>query len=323
MHRVLVTGGSGFIGSHLLDRLIEDGHSIVNVDLNRPKIAKHLGYWSECDIKDLEKLRHIFKTFSPTKVVHLAAKANLNGQSINDFPDNTIGTANIIDCVNATESVELFINTSTQYVVRPGIIPQTDKELEPYTAYGESKAEAERIVRNQCRPCWVIVRPTNVWGPRHPFFPGELWRYLRLRYYMHPGWRSITKHYCYVKNAVEQLMIILLSEDLSQTFCKVYYLSDGPIDSIKWMDGFSIALSGKKARRIPYPAWFALAKIGDLLNFFAMKFPMNSDRLFRLTVNECLPSAMLLRLPNTKIVSLQDGIMQSVEWYRSDRTKTF
>src|SRR5690606_40216757 len=50
-----------------------------------------------------------------------------------------------------------------------------------------------------------IIRPTNIWGPRHPFFPHELWRYLERGYYVHPGLRPTPKYYGYVTNAVAQI----------------------------------------------------------------------------------------------------------------------
>lgn len=172
--RILVTGGSGFIGTHLLQKLIGARiTAVLNVDLNRPKLNSYNDYWINCDILCIKELEKVFDEFKPTHVFHLAAKASLNGRSITDFPENTIGTRNVVQCVNTNEGIERFIHFSTQYVVRPGIWPETDEFLLPYTPYGASKAEAEKIVRNKCNKCWTILRPTNVWGPFHPFFPYE------------------------------------------------------------------------------------------------------------------------------------------------------
>ena len=65
----------------------------------------------------VDSLDEIFNQFKPTHVFHLAAKANLKGRRIEDFPENTIGTDNVIKCVNACRSIERFIYFSTQYVV--------------------------------------------------------------------------------------------------------------------------------------------------------------------------------------------------------------
>lgn len=315
MERILVTGGSGFIGTHLVARLLRDGHDVLNLDIKSPQISTHAPHWRECDIKDGIKSRHLFSEFQPTRVIHLAAKANLNGTSVEDFPDNTVGTANIISCVNHTDSVESFLNTSTQYVVRPGFLPESEAQFLPYTAYGESKAEGERLVRRDCRKPWIIIRPTNIWGPLHPFFPYELWRYLQQRYYIHPGHKPIKKYYGYVVNAVNRLMKVTLRNGDARLYGRVYYLTDPAIDSADWMNGFSVALSGKPVRRVAPSLWRLLAKVGDLSNALGVHFPMSSERWFRLTVSESLPDGWMIPLPEAEAVSLDDGIRQSAEWY--------
>lgn len=314
--RFLVTGGSGFIGSHLVDEIEKRGFDLINLDINPPSIPGQTRYWRQCDIKDITAIAAAFQEFMPTRVIHLAAKANLIGKTVEDFPDNTLGTANVVECVNETDSVKRFVNTSTQYVVTPGVLPIDETYLEPYTAYGESKAAAESIVREKCVKSWVIIRPTNIWGPRHAFFPRELWRYLERRYYVHPGFRPILKHYGYVGNAVEQILRIALSEPSDEITRKVWYITDGAIDNAEWMNGFSVGLSGKRVRRVPLPVWRAMAMAGDMLRDIGLQFPVNSDRLFRLTVTERLPEDMIFKLPKEVAISLQDGIEQSISWYR-------
>lgn len=322
MVRVLVTGGSGFVGSHLLSKLLLDGHDTLSIDVRPPQIPGHIPFWRRCDIKNEAETRRVFATFLPTHVIHLAAKANLNGTSVADFPDNTTGTANIISCVNHTASVQVFLNTSTQYVVKPGILPDNEAQLLPYTAYGESKAEAERLVRGNCRKPWVIIRPTNIWGPLHPFFPYELWRYLQRRYYLHPGYKPIRKYYGYVTNAVNKLLKIVLCEESAHVHGGVYYLTDQAIDSVDWMNGFSLALTGKPVHRIPLSLWCLLAKVGDLFSVFGIRFPMSSERLFRLTVNENIPQEWMIPLPEHEVISLKEGIQRSVEWYLAQGSKS-
>jgi GlcNAc-P-P-Und epimerase len=315
--RLLVTGGSGFIGSHLIDEIARRNYDLINLDVSPPSIPSQRRYWRSCDIKDKDALAAVFKSFPATRVIHLAAKANLNGQTVADFPDNTIGTANLVECVNEFDTVRLFVNTSTQYVVRPGILPKDDNQLDPYTAYGESKALAERAVRQDCKRCWAIIRPTNIWGPRHAFFPNELWRYLQLGYYVHPGFRPIYKHYGYVGNAVNQILQIALSEPPAHVGGRVWYITDGAIDNAEWMNGFAIGLSGKPMRRIPLQVWRLMARVGDVLRAGGLRFPVNSERLFRLTVTESLPEDMIVKLPAETAITLQDGISRSISWYRS------
>lgn len=314
--RILVTGGSGFIGSHLVELAARRGHAVLNFDARRPAIPDQQRLWRYGDIKDAGALASAFDDFQPTRVIHLAAKANLNGKTVEDFPDNTQGTENVIRCVNDTASVAFFVNTSTQYVVTPGVYPADPCYLEPYTAYGESKAVAERAVRERCEKPWSIIRPTNIWGPRHPFFPLEMWRYLERRYYVHPGCQPIRKYYGYVENAVRQILDIAFSERPIETNGKVWYITDPAIDGAEWMNAFSVALSGNPVRRIPLALWRVMAASGDVMRSFGLHFPVSGDRLFRLTVNENLPDELIPRLDPDETISLSDGVARSVKWYR-------
>jgi nucleoside-diphosphate-sugar epimerase len=315
--KVLITGGSGFIGTHLVDRLMQTECELVNIDINPPKVDRHISYWHFCDIKNSEDLKNIFIDFNPTHVIHLAAKANLCGKIVGDFPDNILGTANMVDCVNRSATVVKFIHASTQYVVRPGIWPENENFFAPYTAYGESKAEGERIVRQSCNKCWCILRPTNIWGPMHPFFPKELWQYLQKRYYVHPGSQPINKYYGYIDNAIDQIVAISFVALPDQVCEKVFYVTDPPIDNANWMNGFSMLLSGKSIHHAPIPVWRLFALAGDFLNAIGVKFPISSPRLFRLTVNEAVPYEKTIALVGQPSVTLDEGIFRSVEWYKS------
>ncbi len=313
-HRFLVIGGSGFIGTHLTEELTKLNAPVLNIDISPPKLNLHRKLWTDCSIMSVDRLYALFDQFKPTHVFHLAARANLNGQNIADFPENTIGTDNVIKCVNNCSSVSRFIHFSTQYVVRPGVFPETENILLPYTPYGASKAEAETIVRNKCYKCWIILRPTNVWGPFHPFFPYELWNYLRSRLYFHPGFQPIIKHYSFVTNAVDQVKAIALA-NLESVCGRVFYITDPPIDNAEWMNAFSVALTGRPVKHIPTRLWQALAKMGDVLTILGLKFPMSSERFFRLTVNEQVPYESTIKLAGPSRVGIDEGVRISVRWY--------
>lgn len=315
--RILVTGGSGFIGSHLIDAIDTSRHSVLNLDLRHPSGAKQSVPWECCDIKDKTAVHAAFRKFKPTRVIHLAAKANLMGHTATDFRDNTLGTRNIVECVNYTDDVRLLVNTSSQYVVTPGLTPPNDGFMQPYTAYGESKAVAERSVRELCAKSWVTVRPTNIWGARHPFFPNELWPYLERRFYVHPGFRPIRKYYGYVSNVVAQILSFALTTRPVDVAGRTWYVTDPPIDSAEWMNAFSISLTGKPVRRIPRPVWRAMALTGDLCRSIGIRSPVSSDRLFRLTVDEDLPEEMMAPSVPGSHISLRDGVTTTVEWYHS------
>ena len=314
----MVTGGSGFIGTHFIERLCGGDVEILNVDGKAPNIDAHRAFWQCCDIKHHEDLLEIFSRFAPTHVLHLAAKANLNGRTIADFPDNTAGTQSVVDCVRATPSVKRYMHTSTQYVVRPGVFPESDEYLLPYTPYGESKAESESILRGAELDCeWVVVRPTNIWGPWHTAFPFELWRYLGKRYYVHPGFRPIRKYYGYVGNVVSQMHQLLFDVPAESVDRRVFYVTDAPMDNADWMNAFSVAFSGSKIRRIPRSLWQTMAIVGDAVKAVGGRFPVDSDRYFRLTVEEALPYERTFALTGTPEISFDEGVGVCIDWVRN------
>lgn len=313
--RILITGGSGFIGTHFINLLLSKNIEILNIDIQKPKITSHNTFWKQHDIKEFYQLIDIFSEFVPTHVLHLAAKANLNGASISDFPDNTIGSQNVVNCVKKLASIKRFILTSTQYVVRPGVYPESDEYYQPYTAYGESKAESERVLRKANLNCaWTIIRPTNIWGPWHTAFPNELWRFLSKRYYFHPGFEPIRKYYGYVGNAVEQIYRLLCEASDHEVDRGVFYVTDPPIDNAEWMNAFSIALSGRPMRRIPRKLWGILGATGSVIKSMGGSFPIDSDRYFRLVINESIPYEKMIEIAGEPNNSLGNGVMETVNW---------
>ena len=167
--RTLVTGGSGFIGTNLVDLLATRTREILNVDVESPPRGEHIPFWSECDVLDIEGLHKQFQGFRPEIVVHLAAKTDTKSKNLRDYRVNTDGTANVLEAVRRISTVSRLIVASTQFTSRPGHIPEHDEDFRPHTAYGESKAIAEKLLREANLQCtWTIIRPTNVWGPWHP-----------------------------------------------------------------------------------------------------------------------------------------------------------
>lgn len=316
--RILVTGGSGFIGTHFISRHSSEYCKILNIDINSPTDEDQKKYWRYVDITDYQALNKEFRKFQPTHVINFAAKATLDGKTLADFSDNFVGMKNVIKCLKETKSVKRFIHVSTQYVVTPGVFPDDDEMMLPYTLYGESKALAEQCLRESRLECeWLIARPTNIWGPRHPTFPHTLWRYIQKGWYIHPGYQPVKRYYGYVRNAVEQLGCLLLRLQECDCNRKVFYVSDPPIDSYRWMNAFSIALRGRPVRRVPRKVWGGLAFAGDLLNGLGIRFPIHRQRYFRLTTEECVPLERTLQLCGMPKISLEEGVRETVVWMRN------
>ena len=134
--KLLVTGGSGFIGTHLIDTLLERHIDFANLDIKTPPKPLHRSHWQKCDILDFDLTMSMFEKFQPTHVVHLAARTDTNSGKLDDYKVNTEGTANILQCIKAAPSVERVIITSSQFVYGHPGIPQHDEDLSPSAHMG-------------------------------------------------------------------------------------------------------------------------------------------------------------------------------------------
>ena len=85
---------------------------MLNIDINKPKLEDHLKFWNRVDILDKNKLWETIKAFNPSYILHLAAKANLHGKTIEDFPENVQGTKNMITLSEKNKTVKRFVHIS-------------------------------------------------------------------------------------------------------------------------------------------------------------------------------------------------------------------
>src|SRR5262245_42547368 len=117
MSRILVTGGSGFIGTNFVAAARVLGHTVINVGTAVPLYQPHSELWSVTDIMHRSALVEVFDEFQPDVVVHLAAVTDCNPKhDVSFYSANVVGTVNLLEAVRRTPSVERLIVTSTQFV---------------------------------------------------------------------------------------------------------------------------------------------------------------------------------------------------------------
>ena len=176
--KALVTGGSGFIGSHLVDQLISEGHSVVNVDdcsANNDEFylndhAKNYKF----SVLDTERLLKVSKGCDV--VFHLAAESRLQLATQNPkraVDVNIGGTLSVLQCCKQHNMGIVFSSTSSVYGLTdnlPILETHSEKCMNPYAS---SKYAAELLVRNYYELHGVkstILRYFNVFGERAPSF---------------------------------------------------------------------------------------------------------------------------------------------------------
>jgi len=315
--KILVTGGSGFIGTNLTSRLHTSGIEFVNLDVVKPKVNELEPFWVPCNLLDPKAVEAEFQLAQPTVVVHLAAETDTDpSKALEDYVVNTEGTANVLNSIRSCGSVERFVLTSTQFVNQSKIGPKHDEDFAPHTIYGESKIINEQQLRSAKLNCsWTIIRPTNIWGPWHLRYPFEFWKVLAEGKYFHPGHKRVRRSYGYVGNVVDQIMkIVELPEAVVNG--KVFYVGDQPIDLYDWVNGFSLKQRGKSVIVVPRSFVFGLALIGDILRLVQLKFPITTSRFRSMTTDNPVDLTKTIEALGEPKYTLQQGIDETISWMR-------
>jgi nucleoside-diphosphate-sugar epimerase len=318
--RLFVTGGSGFIGTHMVDRVLElyPDAKVLNVDCQKPKLPKHLPYWHKGDILDPTTFIDAVKEFRPTHAIHMGARTDGEATTLEGYRVNMDGSANVMEAIKAAGTVERSVFFSSQFVVRPGPLPKSDREYRPVNLYGVSKSRMEEMVRQttDLPGIWTIVRPTNVWGSWHPRYTSEFWLVVKKGRYLHPGGRAVVRAYAYVGNVVEYTIRILASPtDLVAG--RTFYVGDPPADIKLWVSAFSMALTGHQPRVVPRPVLRAISLVGDIVKAVGRPFPLFTSRYKSMTQSYVVDMTPTIAALGAAKYSLEDGVKQTSDWLRS------
>ena len=175
-HIAVVTGGAGFIGSHVADRLVADGHTIIVVDdlsSGRRENVPEAATFIEASITDTAAMQAIADEYLPTLWFHLAAQADVRvsvARPVHDAGINVIGTLNVLRAAESTRAPVVFSSTGGA-IYGPGSVRPTDESCaaEPLSPYGAAKLAAEAYMAQHARLTGIahaILRYANVYGPR-------------------------------------------------------------------------------------------------------------------------------------------------------------
>jgi len=319
MKRILITGGSGFIGTNLLEKFIRDGYKVLNIDINKPKVFDHINYWENVDITHFEALQKKVSSFKPNYIIHLAARTDIEGLSIDDYKANTLGVKNVMDIAKEIDSLEKIIITSSMLVCNVNHLPKDQFDYSPSTIYGESKVQTEKIVWSNPLSCdWAIIRPTSIWGPWFHVPYKNFFDLVMAKKYFHIGYRSCTKTYGYVENSIFQIEKILFTETKEESN-KVFYIGDYESINIEdWANEIAHEL-GNSIKRVPFFLIKILARLGDTLKLFNINFPMNSFRLKNMTTNNNVNLSSTLKLAPNLPYTRVEGVKRTINWIKINK----
>jgi UDP-glucose 4-epimerase len=264
--RVLVTGGAGFIGSHLCDRLVELNSvwCVDNLVLGSRRHIAHLESspnftFSELDILDHGALNALFTEVNFDAVFHLAANSNIAKGMVDfnlDLRLNQITTVNLLEIMRKHAVRQIFFaSTSAIFGESDAVLHEEHSPMEPISFYGASKLGAEAYISVFAHTLGgraVILRFPNVVGERATH--GAIYDFLR-KLNADPSQLTVlgdgnqSKPYLYVGDLVDA---ILIAWEKSDRPLSVYHAAGIGSTSVREIAEIVVAAAGRPDTKIRY-----------------------------------------------------------------------
>ena len=124
--RLLVTGGSGFIGSAVIRIARARGFAIRNLDFRPPNLPEQQAHWVNVDVRSQRDVEREMLAYRPDFVLHMASDIDVTLKTLDEYRTTTLGTTHVLQAAAQLPDLRRLIHVSTQFVVRPGRTPQSE-----------------------------------------------------------------------------------------------------------------------------------------------------------------------------------------------------
>lgn len=300
---VVVTGACGFIGVNLCRYLAERGYRVTAVDREPQHGALHCEQFYQLDLNDFGATSAMLMRSPPHWVLHLAARTDLGGTTLEAYVDNIAPTRNLLTALQGT-------SRTTRAIVFSSMLEDTDRKSPAYY-YGLSKKRTEELCAEFAPTVKItVVRPASVWGP----FFGEPYR-LFFRTVLAGRFVSCKlfdgrKTFAYIGNLVAQVEAILKhQDDLPSTL----YLGDHPPLSANELADEISRHSAVRIRRLPSLAVLAAALFGSFVSILGGRFPITLFRLSNMRKGRVVDVGPITRIAPRR-TDLAKSVQETLEW---------
>lgn len=322
MEKVLITGGSGFIGRYFVDRLKHA--EVVLFDIRIPDYPSHASHVLG-DVRNLNEFSKAAQGCS--MIIHLAAMHHDFGIDESAYFDTNVGGAKNLIEVAQLHQIHKVINFSSVAVYgNKGNPGPTDESTEPSptNAYGKSKLEAEGILRNwaisDLKNRLVQVRSTVVFGPHNLANVLNLIKAIDQGLYFHISEGSNIKSLAYVENIADATLFGL---DNTPTGELLFNYVDYPQMSSKEIANMQAEFLQKKIRlQLPLKAAIALALPFDLaIKLTGKNLKISSARVKKLCTQTFHKADKIRDLGFKPRHEMRDGMERMIRWYLNNMKK--
>jgi len=317
--KAALTGGSGFIGTHLVDRLVSEGHRVRVLVREKSKIRLLSKLRAELVYGDVTDKRSLQRLVNGADVVyHLAAY--IYGTSADMFwKVNYLGTRNVLEAC-AHRDLRRFVFTSTVTVMGSITDPPADETrlYNPTSPYDRSKCEAEKLAlhyHQKFNMPVTIIRPAVVYGPGNMYHL-KLCRWIK-RGNLLIGNMNNRLHLSYIDNLIQG---ITLAAEKPKALGEVYIIADAePITWRRYVYLIREAI-GMSHRDGQIPVWTvkAAARMFEAASSMLGTDPLLASHwVEELTRNFAYDISKARRdLGYSPKVSLREGVSRTVQWYK-------
>ncbi len=320
--RALVTGATGFVGGHLVDRLLDRGDSVTALVRSPAKAVGLEARGVRLVRGDLDDQRGLAEAAAGQETIYHVAALTGAVDEAEFMRANRDGTANLARAARQGGAAPRFVLVSSMAAGGPaarGVPRRADGHDAPVTMYGRSKLASEEALRSETLP-WVIVRPPTVYGPRDRDNLLTVFKAARLGIAPVFGDGSMELSVVHVEDLAEAIVLAGTAGDA--LLGRTYYVNHPEvISSAELVRGIGRAL-GRDVRLLPIPEWaarLALTATGAWAAALHRKTILRADKANEFFQDAWTgdPAPFIADAGWQPRHALAAGLAQTLAWYRS------